>query len=330
MDEKEFEKLIRRCRSGQATNEEFASVEKWLDHRRQRQKDLFSELSVDEREKIKIRIFKGLSSKRMESSPSLRKGRLTVRSIAFYRAAAAIILISVLSYTLLKINASSVEEKITFIHSVSSKEAIKKIILNDSSIVWLKDNSSILYPEKFTGQERNVRLIGEALFEVSRDPDYPFIIQCGGLTAKVLGTSFNIKSSETDIEVLVLTGKVELSSEGNREGLIVHPNEKAVYNQAQNHMAKVMAKENEKTAKTSGTQYSMRFHATRMEEIIRRIEGKFDVRVSLSDARLNNCTITADFTDQSLDRTLSMIAQTLEIEYEISNNQVTLKGGGCD
>jgi transmembrane sensor len=328
MHEKEFEKLIKRCLAGQATKQEAALVEKWLDHRSN--EDPFSKLPVSEREKIRINIYKGFLSKTTESGRSLTKEKPGRAAVTFYRAAAAIMLISVFSYTLLKLASSSVEERITVIHSVSSFDGTKKVILGDSSIVWLKGNSSIIYPEQFEGKERNVKLTGEALFEVSKDPDNPFIIQCGNLTAKVLGTSFNIRSSETDIEVLVLTGKVALSSKGNSMGLIVRPNEKAVYNHTQNHMAKVMAMEKEKTAKITGTQYSMRFHATRMDEIIRRIEGKFDVRVSLSDPRLNNCTITADFTDQSLDRTLSMIAQTLEIEYEIKDNQVALKGGGCD
>jgi ferric-dicitrate binding protein FerR (iron transport regulator) len=261
----------------------------------------------------------------------LTKEKSRVGMIAFYRVAAALILLAVLSYALLQIPAKSrAEEKIMVIHSVSSKDGNKKIIFSDSSIVWLKGNTSIVYPEKFDGTERSVRLIGEALFEVSRDPDHPFVIQCGGLVAKVLGTSFNIKSSETEIEVIVLTGKVALTSKGGSGSLIVHSNEKAVYNEAQNQMIKFSAKENEKTAKTTGTEYSMRFNATAMNEIIRRIEGKFEVRVSLSDERLNNCTITADFTDQSLDRTLSMIAQTLEIKYEMRNSHVMLVGVGCD
>jgi transmembrane sensor len=74
----------------------------------------------------------------------------------------------------------------------------------------------------------------------------------------------------------------------------------------------------------------MRFNASRMADIIQKIEGKFNVRVSLSDERLRNCTITADFTDQSLSRTLSMIAQTLDIAYSIESNEVKLLGGGCD
>lgn len=328
MDEKEFEKLIRRYLSGRASDEETALVEKWLDHRAQ--KDAFSELSASEKQKISADIFNRVSSEIEGRRPSVAKPASRVTALAFYWAAAAILLLGVLSYTLLNVTATAVEEKIALIHSVSSGDETKKVILSDSSIIWLKGNSSIVYPEKFDGKERHVRLTGEALFEVSKDPDHPFIIQCGGLTAKVLGTSFNIKSSKTDIEVLVLTGKVMLSSRGNTEGLVVHPSEKAVYNEAQNQMAKVIVREKEKIAKTTGTDYSMRFHATMLKEIIRRIEGKFDVRVSLSDERLGNCTITADFTDQSLDRTLSMISQTLDIKYERVDNQVIIKGEGCD
>jgi len=325
MDEKEFKELIGRCLSGQATKEELSLVEKWLDQRKQ--KDPFGKLSVSEKEKVRLKIFKGLSARMVEAEP-VKIERLGAR--AFYRVAAAVILLSILTYSILKFTAPSPMKEIAVIKYESAAETSKKVILSDSSIVWLKGNSSIFYPEEFNGRERNVRLVGEALFEVAKNADSPFIIQCGGLTAKVLGTSFNIKSNETDIEVLVLTGKVSLSSKGNSKGLIVLPNEKAVYHPAANQIEKIMAKEKERVAKTVGTEYSMLFHATRMEEIIQRITGKFDVRVLLSDARLNNCTITADFTDQSLERTLSMISQTLEIEYEMSNRQVTLNGAGCD
>ena len=327
MDQKGFEQLINRCLSGQATKEELALVEKWLDRRGE--KDPFKALSADEKEETRIRILKRLSSRMMGSDPTLRKEKSGVNAIT-YRVAAAILPLALLTYSLLKSSDTPQRKEIAIIQSVSSAADGKKIILSDSSIVWLKGSSSIQYPEKFEGKYRNVKLTGEALFEVSRDQEHPFVIECGGLTAKVLGTSFNIKSNETHIEVLVLTGKVALSSKGNSKSLIVHPNEKAVYHAAQDQIAKVVAKENEKSAKTSGTQYSMRFNATPMKEIIRRIEGKFEVRVSLNDERLNNCTITADFTDQSLERTLSMIAQTLEIEYEINNGHVTLKGAGCD
>lgn len=327
MDENQFSELIRRYLAGEASKEEASQVEKWLSHRAEQEP--FDQLNAAEKGKIRAAIFDRISSQITATEAASKGSDSRARFSGFYQIAAAVILLCLLSYTLLELRPNPVEEKIAVLHSVSVPGGNKKIILSDSSIVWLKGNSSIFYSREFSGKTRTVKLTGEALFEVSKDPDRPFIIECGGLKATVLGTSFNIKSNEDDIEVFVLTGKVALSSAGNSRGLIVHPNEKAVYHAVGNHMSKVTAKEDERAAKIAGTQYSMRFDATRMKEIIRSIEGKFDVRVSLSDEKLYNCTITADFTDQSLDRTLSMISQTLEIEYEIDKDHVMLRGPGC-
>lgn len=326
MNEREFAELIERCVSGLATKRETALVEEWL--ARRSAEDPFSKLSVSEKDEMRARSFEDIFAKLKAEPPP--KGKLNVRALALYCSAAAVILLSILTYVFLAHGTSSSVEEIAIVRSVSTTDGVKKVILGDSSIVWLKGNSTIFYPEKFNGGERNIKLTGEALFEVAKDPDNPFVIQCGGLRAKVLGTSFNIKSDETAIEIIVLTGKVALSSRENNKGLIVLPNEKAVYNHSQGQISKIIVNETEKVATTGGTEYSMRFNATRLKEIIRRIEGKFDVTVLLTDERLNNCTITADFTDQSLDRTFNMISQTLSIEYDFNGNKVTLKGTGCD
>lgn len=328
MDEKQFSELIRRCLSGEASEEEASEVDRWLERRADQ--DPFSQLPLEEKGKIRAAIFNRLSANITGAGTVTKRDNVLTGYGKFYRAAAAIILLCLFSYTLVEFQRDTIGEKITVLHTVSHPGGNKKVILSDSSIVWLKGNSSILYSKEFSDETRNVKLTGEALFEIAKDADRPFIIECGGLKATVLGTSFNIKSNDDDIEVFVLTGKVALSSEGNSEDLIVHPNEKAVYHTVGNQLAKVKAQEDERAIKIAGTQYSMRFNATRMKEIVRRIEGKFDVRVFLSDEKLNNCTITADFTDQSLDRTLNMISQTLAIEYKIDDNQVTLKGSGCN
>ena len=327
MDERGFESLIKRMLSGEASREEQALVEKWLEGRENKHR--FSNLPDGEKEEIRTRIFARLTSKIREQGRGGTRTS-TMNGTRIFRAAAAVIFICVLVYPILKFSSPADSDTTAVLQSKDSSGASKKIILSDSSIVWLKGQSSIEYPENFNGGVRNVKLTGEALFEVSKDPLHPFIIQCGGLTAKVLGTSFNIKSNETDVEVLVLTGKVAVSSTANNSSLIVLPNEKVIYSESKKHMEKVSITIDEKVLKTQGTQYSMKFEATSMREIIRRIEGKFDVRVIMSNDRLGNCTITGDFTDQSLERTLRMIAQTLEIEYEINNKGVVLKGDGCD
>jgi ferric-dicitrate binding protein FerR (iron transport regulator) len=193
----------------------------------------------------------------------------------------------------------------------------------------LKNSSSLTYPEQFTGKDRRVVLHGEALFEVAKDASRPFIIQCGELTTTVLGTSFNIKSGEKDIEVVVLTGKVSLTAQNNQPGIVVLPSEKAIYRKEMKQLAKVETQPEESVASVSGTEYNMNFNQTRMQDAIRRIEQKFDVTISLTDPRLANCIITANLTDQSLKKTLDVITLTLHARYEINGGMVTLTGTGC-
>ena len=114
--------------------------------------------------------------------------------------------------------------------------------------------------------------------------------------------------------------------------MFVLPNEKALYSVTKKQIAKVGAAipESETVAAVvEGTDYNMNFENTRMEEVIRRIEGKFNVDIVAEDETLRNCVITANFTDESLDRTLDMISQALNIDYEMASGEVRLSGTGC-
>jgi len=66
--------------------------------------------------------------------------------------------------------------------------------LPDQSVVWLKEGSELTYKKEFKGKERTSKLEGEAFFEVTKNPDKPFIVLTNGTETKVLGTSFNLKT----------------------------------------------------------------------------------------------------------------------------------------
>jgi ferric-dicitrate binding protein FerR (iron transport regulator) len=214
--------------------------------------------------------------------------------------------------------------------AANSTGSIAKVFLPDGTLVWLKGHSTLTYPSDLSGKTRNVTLQGEALFEVAKDAKHPFIIRCGELTTTVLGTSFNIKSGKDSIEVIVLTGKVSLTTIHDTRGVTVAPGGKVVYNGRKRSISSVAPVHDEKVLAVRGTEYSMNFEDVRMNEILARIKKKFGVGISTSDPRLENCKITADFSDQSLEKTLSMLSQALQFEFEINENHVYLRGKGCD
>lgn len=106
----------------------------------------------------------------------------------------------------------------------------KRLILPDSSEVWLNAGSTILYPETFANDKRLVTLDGEAYFSVKKDTASPFIVEASQLSVKVLGTRFNVKAYSNDekITTTLINGKVEVGVH-SQSPHILKPNEQLTY-----------------------------------------------------------------------------------------------------
>lgn len=218
------------------------------------------------------------------------------------------------------------------IHQVNSGMAMQKVILPDSSIVWLKPDSHLQYPEHFGEDMRRVQLTGEALFEVTQKPRQPFVVEAGGYTAKVLGTSFNLRvlSATKGVELSVLTGKVAVA--GGKEGqpkqtAVLAARQKLVADSSQFTVKAVVPRE--QSLLEAGTQYNMNFHRTAFAEVIQRLEEKFNISCQIEGEGLQHCSLTVDLTDQSLQQSLDLIAATSNGRYQLQEGNITWSGEGC-
>ncbi|MBC8985625.1 DUF4974 domain-containing protein [Pedobacter sp. N36a] len=102
-----------------------------------------------------------------------------------------------------------------------------KIVLSDGSLVMLNSGSKLEFPVGFRGQERRVKLIGEAYFEVAKDVSKPFIVVSGRGNVEVLGTKFNISNYPEDgvIKTTLLEGKVRFTDNVLQNKKILRPGE---------------------------------------------------------------------------------------------------------
>lgn len=118
-----------------------------------------------------------------------------------------------------------------YLPTYTAMDGKTKITLRDSTIVWLRENSTLACMNNFKGKERRVQLTGEAFFEVKSDKEHPFIVETNGLDVKVHGTKFNVMACEDEQNIMVSLeeGSVELIQE-NREGEFLKPGEIADYN----------------------------------------------------------------------------------------------------
>ncbi len=98
---------------------------------------------------------------------------------------------------------------------------IATITLADGTKVWLNSSSSLQYPVAFVGNERSVKITGEAYFEVAHNAAMPFVVKRGETSVTVLGTHFNVNAydDETSIKVTLLQGAVKVEK-GSLSGLL--------------------------------------------------------------------------------------------------------------
>src|SRR5690606_11282503 len=116
------------------------------------------------------------------------------------------------------------------IEIVSERGMRKQIVLPDGTKVWLNADSRLSYDGlmECTGP-RNVRLEGEAYFDVVKNRNSPFIITSDKISIRVLGTAFNVKAypDERETEATLISGEIELSvNERPGERILLKSNEK--------------------------------------------------------------------------------------------------------
>lgn len=103
-----------------------------------------------------------------------------------------------------------------------------RIVLSDSSVVWLNSESELEYPVKFGDRRRVVKLRGEAYFQVKADHEHPFVVVSEGVEIMALGTEFNVNTHRKGwVETALVKGSVKVSKDDKE--VMLQPAEMAVY-----------------------------------------------------------------------------------------------------
>lgn len=102
---------------------------------------------------------------------------------------------------------------------------IFSMVLSDGSKVFLNSGSEFRFPEKFSAENREVFLKGEAIFDVVPDPEKPFWVHTGKMHVKVLGTSFSVTAYDNEpfLKTTLLSGKVEVHVDEVKESKTLIP-----------------------------------------------------------------------------------------------------------
>jgi len=269
--------------------------------------------------KLKARIAKDQQPATVKSLPR-RNGLL--------RIAAAIALLIGLGASLNYFAGQGGEEN--WVSQQTQANRIQTYTLSDGSTITLNQNSQLEYPEVFSGDQRIVKLQGEAFFDIARDEAKPFMIQTDQAVVKVLGTSFNVRSyqEEDEIEVTVRSGKVQFEMEEVAEKMILQAADCYRYHKKEKTVQK--EKDEEMNALSWQTK-RLAFVKTPLETVLTKLEKYYNIKISVQDQNLKNCRFTAKFDATPLADVLEILKASFSLEVDSARKgQYVLIGGQCN
>lgn len=195
------------------------------------------------------------------------------------------------------------------IRTVSKPLAFTIVILPDGSTVRINANSSLQYPEKFTGNHRIVKLSGEAFFDVIHDASNPFIVEINNVEVQDLGTSFNISAypEKKQVEVNVVTGSVSICDKNQKAQTIL----------AAGSSGKLMTERgNISVSKELSPNFmawitkTLSFHHTPLATVFETLENIYHVPIEITDPKIADISYTANFEKFQLEDIVNIIART--------------------
>jgi transmembrane sensor len=206
--------------------------------------------------------------------------------------------------------------------TIETKQDTLRQLLPDGTVVFLNHRSKITLDKQFDQETRSIALTGEAFFEVAHDKNRPFIIDANGSQIKVLGTSFGVNAYTKKVQVTVETGRVEFAT----------PLRKAILTKGEQATAQSdtiwRPTKTDLNALAYHSQIFM-FDKTTLTDVVASLREGYHTDIRLINSQIATCQLTAKFEKQSLQTTLAVIAETLNLTIKQEGKVILIGGRGC-
>ncbi|TGE20882.1 FecR family protein [Hymenobacter metallicola] len=340
MTEPEFHNLLHRYLAGQCTPEEQALVEHWYDRLEEADGQI---LPAHKPAEVEQAIWARLMQHRHPTEPAARVVAMWPSTPWRWAAVLALLAVSlgllVLATSRLRapVPPNQVAAATTWQLRTNSTRQILNFRLPDSSRISLHPGSSLRYRTALTGPRREVHLEGEAFFQVSKNPQRPFLVFTKQVVTTVLGTSFRVKAyaADKDASVAVREGKVAVQARQGAQldasparpaarGVVLLPNQQVVYSAAHQRLKKELVDRPVVLAPQP-----LEFEARPVADVLGALEKAYGVEIKYDTAKLADCTVSITFYDEPLFEKLGLLCKSLGAYYTLSDATILLHSNGC-
>jgi transmembrane sensor len=245
------------------------------------------------------------------------------RVLVFRLSAAAAAVILILGSVFLMRSQLSDQRNIIYTAKSSLPGQVLEVKLADGTQVHLAPGSTIRYAQDFGKKSRQVILEGEALFDVTKQADHPFMVQAGAVKVQVLGTKFNVSHYKNDQQTAVslVNGRVQVALPSKQQPYEMQPGQQLTYDSIAGTVSKTDFDDEE--AVTGWASRVLVFRNETLATAAAKIEKLYNVKISFDDPAIARFKLFARFNDKPLRYVLDVIKATDNLDYSLQGNDVT-------
>lgn len=284
------------------------------------------------REEMWVRIEEGISKNPTSQTVAATAKKVQTRAVWFKNLSpkywyAAILLLSIgigfaqkLLYTKQTPPPVQQAEQIAYTVRECPKGQKLTIVLPDSSVVKLNAGSRLHVREPYMGNTREVKLEGEAFFEVVRNTEVPFVVLAGQTQTVVKGTSFNVSAypDRERIEVAVASGLVEVAALAQKEpGVQLAPKEKAVFRKEDQTLEQGLFSEDD----LAWVQGKIVFRNAPLKRVISVLENWYGISCRVEGQIPDTLRLSGEFEREALRNVLDGLSYSAGIRYQLHNSK---------
>lgn len=198
-----------------------------------------------------------------------------------------------------------------------------QVTLSDGTRVWLNAASELEYPVEFAADVREVRLQGEAYFEVAKDAGHPFLVRVGHYRLQVYGTKFNLNTYEPNrIEVALVEGSIGFQANANVPEVRLIPNQVGI---ADPTSGNTQIYDADISPYIAWKDNDMVFVNERLESIMQKVERWYDVEVVFGKAELKELRFYGDVKRYAdIRELLAYLEQTSRAQFKIEGRTIVI------
>lgn len=212
----------------------------------------------------------------------------------------------------------------------------KTVVLPDSSIVLLNENSHLTLQKDFGISDRRVAIEGEAFFDIRRDVSHPFLVATKAYAIRVLGTSFNVRAYPGNplTETSLISGKIEIVSAGRqdkKDSVVLRPNQKYILDlhpSIVRNAGKVLSLSPDtlthRLAETSWARRKMEVNNETFDQIAWKLQSWYGIKIKFADAEVRNYRYTASFDDETIFKALQYLQQSYPFSFRIEDGCIVI------